>query len=52
MAADRVEEVRYLRDKARQFRELARTYPTDISERLLDIALELEQRADVLEKRQ
>ena len=48
--ADRAAEIRYLREKARQFRELAGTYNTEISPRLFDIARELEQRADALEK--
>lgn len=47
--ANRREEIRYLREKARQFRELAQTYKTEISPKLLDIAIELEKRADALE---
>jgi hypothetical protein len=49
--ADRAAEIRYLREKARQFRELASTYDTEISPRLFDIARELEERADELERR-
>jgi hypothetical protein len=48
--ADRAEEIRYLRRKAQQFRELAGKYQTEISPKLYEIALELEQRADELER--
>jgi hypothetical protein len=48
--ADHSAEIRYLRLKARQFRELAAAYDTDISPLLLEIALELELRADTLEQ--
>lgn len=47
---DREEEIRYLRHKARQFRELAIQYETEISPKLLEIAIELEERADALEQ--
>jgi hypothetical protein len=47
---DRAEEIRYLRRKARQFRDLAGKYQTEISPKLYEIALELEQRADALER--
>lgn len=47
---DRAEEIRYLRRKARQFRELAGKYQTEISPKLYEIALELEQRANELEQ--
>jgi hypothetical protein len=47
---DRVKEIRYLRRKARQFRELAGKYQTEISAKLFEIAVELEQRADALER--
>jgi hypothetical protein len=50
MTADRSDEVYYLRQKAKQFRDLARTYKTDISGKLLEIAQDLETRADNLEK--
>jgi len=50
MTADRSDEARYLRQKARQFRELARTYKTEISGKLLEIAQDLEARAENLEK--
>ena len=50
MAADRSDEARYLRQKAQQFRELARTYRTEISGKLLEIAQDLETRAEQLEK--
>ena len=46
---DRVSEIRYLREKAQQFRVLATTYNSEISPRLLEIARELEARADTLE---
>jgi hypothetical protein len=49
--ADRSEEIRYLRQKARQFRELAAAYETGISPLLLEIAVELELRAEALERR-
>lgn len=48
--ADRADEIRYLRQKALQFRELAGTYETEISPLLREIAEELELRADALEK--
>ena len=48
--ADRTDEVRYLRLKARQFRALAASYDTEISRLLLEIAVELELRADALER--
>lgn len=47
---DRAEEIRYLRRKARQFRDLAGKYQTEISPKLYEIALELEQRANQLEQ--
>src|SRR6266851_2082557 len=50
MTADRSDEARYLRQKAKQFRDLARTYKTDISAKLLEIAEDLETRAETLEK--
>ena len=50
MAADRSDEARYLRQKAKQFRELARTYKTEISGKLMEIAQDLETRAENLEK--
>lgn len=49
--ADRADEIRYLRQKARQFRELAGTYQTELSPRLIEIAAELELRAQALEDR-
>lgn len=48
--ADRADEIRYLRQKAQQFRELAAAYETEISPLLLDIAMELELRAEAVEK--
>ncbi len=50
--ADRKVEIRYLREKAQQFRELAGTYRTEISPKLNEIARELDDRADALEKNQ
>jgi hypothetical protein len=50
MTADRSDEARYLRQKAKQFRELAKTYKTEISGKLLEIAQDLEARAESLEK--
>ena len=52
MAADRSDEARYLRQTAKQFRELARTYKTEISGKLIEIAQDLESRAENLEKSQ
>ena len=46
---DRVGEIRYLREKAQQFRVLAKTYDNDVSPKLLEIARELDARADALE---
>jgi hypothetical protein len=48
---DRAEEIRYLRDKAKQFRELAMTYRTEISGKLMEIADDLDARANHLEKK-
>ncbi len=48
---DRSSEIRYLRDKARQFRELANTHKSELSSQLLAIAEEFERRADQLEHR-
>jgi hypothetical protein len=45
------QEVGYLREKARQFRVLAQTHETGVSDRLLEIAADLEDRADQLEER-
>jgi hypothetical protein len=39
------DDVRYLRDKAAQFRQLAQTYNTDLSEALLRLADEFEDKA-------
>ena len=50
MAADRSDEARYLRQKAKQFRDLAKTYKTEISGKLMEIAQDLETRAEELEK--
>lgn len=50
MAADRSDDARYLREKAKQFRDLARTYKTEISGKLLEIAQDLETRASELDK--
>jgi len=47
---DRVGEIRYLREKAQQFRVLAKTYDNDVSPKLLEIARELDARADALER--
>lgn len=46
--ANRHEEIRYLREKAQQFRKLAATHKTQISAQLIEIAAELEARADAL----
>ncbi len=43
-------EVAYLREKTRQFRKLATDYYTDVSEKLLEVAEELEKHADELER--
>ena len=50
MAADRSDDARYLREKAKQFRDLAKTYKTEISGKLLEIAQDLETRASELDK--
>jgi hypothetical protein len=47
--ANHRQEIRYLRKKARQFRELAASEPGDIAQKLLDIARQLEKRAKELE---
>jgi hypothetical protein len=46
---DRVSEIRYLREKAQQFRVLAKTYDNEVAPKLLEIARELDSRADALE---
>jgi hypothetical protein len=51
MAAERPDEARYLQEKARQFRELAETYKTEISGKLIEIAKDLEARAAKIEKK-
>jgi hypothetical protein len=49
-APDRKADAVFLRETARQIRELARGYPNDVvSPRLLEIALELDHRADELD---
>jgi hypothetical protein len=52
MPTGRAEEIRYLREKAQQFRELAKTYKSDISMKLMEIAQDLDGRADLLERRE
>ena len=47
---ERARDAKYLRDKAKQFRRLAIEYDTAISKQLLDIAEELEKRADDIER--
>ena len=47
---DRVSEIRYLREKAKQFRVLAKTYDNEVSPKLLEVARELDARADALER--
>jgi hypothetical protein len=44
--SDRSEEAQFLREQARRFRELADAYKTGISDRLREMALEFEARAD------
>ncbi len=51
MAAGRSDDARYLREEAEQFRELARTYKTEISGKLIEIARDLEARADENDKK-
>ncbi|HEV2546142.1 MAG TPA: hypothetical protein VGU20_02285 [Stellaceae bacterium] len=46
---DRLSEIRYLREKAQQFRVLAKTYDNEVSPKLLEIAKELDARANALE---
>lgn len=48
--ANQASEIRYFREKARQFGELAQTYKGEVASKLLEIAEELDARADVLEK--
>jgi hypothetical protein len=48
--ADRLSEITYLREKAKQFRVLAKTYDNELSPKLLEIARELDERADALER--
>lgn len=49
--ADWAREVRYLRQKAQQFRDIATEYDTVISKALMDIAEELDRKADEIEQR-
>ena len=46
---DRVAEISYLREKAQQFRVLAKTYNSEVSPKLIEIAKELDARANALE---
>jgi hypothetical protein len=48
--ADRERDVRHFREEAQQFRELANQYDSVISGHLLDIAAELDRRADKIER--
>ena len=48
--ADRANEIRYLREKANQFRGLAQTSEGEVALKLLDIAEEIGALADALEK--
>jgi hypothetical protein len=49
--ADHTKEISYLRNKARQLRELAATASADLSKKLRAVALELEERAKELAMR-
>ncbi len=51
MPVDRPDDAQYLREKAGQFRELARTYKTEISAKLLEIAHDLEARATEIDRK-
>lgn len=45
------EEIRVLRDKAERLRDLADSHPTPLSSKLIEMAAELDLRADVLTSR-
>jgi hypothetical protein len=45
-------DVRLLRDIAKRLREIAATYVTNMSEKVLEVADEFDQHADALERRQ
>lgn len=47
--SNRPSEIRYLREKAQQFRDMAMKHKTLFSSRLLEIAVEFEARADELD---
>lgn len=47
----RSSETRLLREIAQRLREIARTHPTAMSAKLLEVAQEFEQHADEIEKR-
>jgi hypothetical protein len=49
--SDRSEEAQFLREQARRFRELADTYKTGISNKLREMAVEFEARADAIDPR-
>jgi hypothetical protein len=49
--SDRSEEVRFLREQARRFRQLADAYKTGISDKLREMAVEFETRADEIDQR-
>ncbi|MGH7091650.1 MAG: hypothetical protein ACREFQ_22390 [Stellaceae bacterium] len=47
----RAAEIRLLRGIAERLREIARTHPTDMSEKLNEVAREFDEHADELERR-
>ena len=46
------QDVQYLRDKAARFRRIPLGFAPSIADKLLDIALDLEQKADDIERRE
>ena len=49
--ARRSNDIRLLRDIAKRLREIAFTHPTQMSEKVIEVANEFERQADALEKK-
>ena len=49
--AERTDEIRLLRDMAARLREIARTHPTQMSDKLTEVANEFDAHADDLARR-
>lgn len=49
--ARRSDDIRLLRDMAKRLREIALTDPTQMSEKVMEVAQEFEKQADALERK-